>query len=82
MTNKKRRLTLDELKSLPSILWMLEVAQIWTEATAAGLTEIAEDADWLPSDPELTPEMIVALGEKLQRATGCTEIESATSDAA
>lgn len=82
MTNKKRRLTLDELESLPSMLWMLEVAQIWTDATAAGLIEIAEEADLLPSDPELTPEKVVALGEKLQRATGCTEIEIAASDAA
>jgi hypothetical protein len=72
MTREKRRLTLDELKSLPGILWMLEIAQIWTEATGAGLIEIAEEADLLPSDPDLTPEKIVALGEKLRRATGST----------
>jgi len=73
MRTEKRRLTLVELKSLPPILWQLEVAQIWTEAAAADLTEIAEEADSLPSDPDLTPEKIVALGEKLRGATGCTE---------
>lgn len=72
---EKRRLTLDELKSLPPILWQLEIAQIWIDATGAGQVEIAGEADSLSPDP--TPEKIVALGEKLQRATGSTVEENA-----
>jgi hypothetical protein len=74
---EKRRPTLEELESLPDILWHLEVAQIWADATAAGQFEVAEQAEDLCFNPKLTPKMVVELREKLQRATGSTEVEDA-----
>jgi hypothetical protein len=73
----KRRPTLEELKGLPRQLWRLEVAQLCEDAAGAGQDEILEDAELLMLEPDLTPEMIVELREKLQGATGSTDIEDA-----
>ena len=81
MQREKRRPTLEELRSLPPHLWLLEVAHIGVEASRASQPEIDAEADRLLSGPELTPEKVVALREKLQRATGSTAIEDAAQSA-
>lgn len=72
MQQEKRRPTLEELKSLPVDLWQLEVAQIAVDAELAGQFEIETEAARLISDPNLTPEAVVELRERLQCATGST----------
>lgn len=74
---EKRRPTLDELKSLPPVLWQLEAAQIATDADIAEQSEIEMEAVRLICDPDLRPEKVVELREKLQRATGSTVEENA-----
>lgn len=69
---EKKRPTLEQLKSLPPELWQLEVAQIGVDAALADNDQIEGEAITLMDDPELTPEMVVELREKL-RASGSTE---------
>lgn len=76
MNGEKRRPTLDELRTFRA-LWHLEIAQLCEDAAANGQDEILEDAELLMLDPDLTPEKIVELREKLQRATGSTMEEDA-----
>ena len=70
---EKRRLSLDELKRLPLVMWQLETAQIGVDAEEAGQTEIDREAMALMDDPNLTPEKVVELREKLRCASGSTE---------
>ena len=69
---EKRRPTLEELKGLPVELWRLEAAHIAVEAAESDITGIEIEADSLINDPDLTPEKVVELRERLQRATGST----------
>jgi DNA-binding GntR family transcriptional regulator len=72
---EKRRPTLDELKALPVELWRLEAAHIAEEAHQYDLIEIEDEAAQLLCASDITPEGVVELREKLQRATGSTETE-------
>lgn len=81
MNGEKRRPTLDELREFRG-LWYLEIAQLCEDAAGNGQEEILEDAELLMLDQDLTPEKIVELREKLQRATGSTVEDVAVSDAA
>ena len=76
MSREKRRPTLEELRGFPGLL-PLEMAQIVVDAGEAGLEEIQrETLDAWMFEP-LTPERVVELREKLQRATGSTEVTAA-----
>jgi hypothetical protein len=77
MSREKRRPTLDELKDLHPSVWYLEMAQIVVDAEAAGLEEIKQETLSVWMFQPLTPEKVVELREKLQRA-----IAAATEDAA
>jgi len=77
MNTEKRRPTLEELKALPQQLWWLEAAQIAVDAAIIGALGMEIEATNLMDDPDLTPEKIVELREKLQRATGSTKEEAA-----
>lgn len=77
MQQEKRRPTLEELKSLPMELWRLECAQICCDADDAFQDDLAENAERLMCDPDLTPEKIVELRDRLRCATGSTETENA-----
>jgi hypothetical protein len=75
MSKEKRRPTLEELRALPVELWRLEAAQIAEDAHVYDIFEIEEEAALLMCDPEITPEKVVELRERLRCATGSTEIE-------
>lgn len=77
MIKEKRRPTLEELRALPVELWRLEAAQIGVDAAFVGLLGIEIEATDLMEDPDLAPEKVVELREKLQRATGSTVEENA-----
>jgi hypothetical protein len=74
---EKKRPTLEELRELPVELWRLEAAHIAVEAGESGVTGIEIEADGLIGDPDLTPEKVVELRERLRSATGSTEVEDA-----
>lgn len=82
MQKEKRRPTLDELKLFPVELWRLEVAQISVDAEEAGQVDVQLEADALIKDPEISPEKVVALRERLHGATGDTAAEVAPCSAA
>lgn len=69
---EKRRPSLEELQNVPIELLFLEAAQIGVDAAQAGLLAIEIEATSLMDDPDLTPEKIVELREKL-RASDSTE---------
>jgi hypothetical protein len=73
---EKRRPTLEELRDLPADLWRLEAAHVAVEAAESGMTGIEIEADRLMCDPDLTPEKVVELRERLQRTTGSTTTEA------
>jgi hypothetical protein len=78
MNKEKRRPTLDELKALhPSVLY-LEMAQIVVDAESAGMEDVKQETLNVWMFEPLTPEKVVELREKLQRATGSTvELDAA-----
>lgn len=73
MSKEKKRPTLEQLKCLPPELWQLEVAQIGVDAVVAGHADIENEAITLMDDPNLTPETVVELRERLRHATGSTD---------
>jgi len=75
MSREKRRPALEELKALPVELWRLEVAQIEYEASTSESWGIEQEAAALFDDPDITPEKVVALWEKLKRGTGSTSAD-------
>jgi hypothetical protein len=77
MNGEKKRPTLDELKALHPSVWYLEMAQIVVDAGVAGMEEIKQETLNVWMFEHLTPEKVVELREKLQRATGSTEVEDA-----
>jgi hypothetical protein len=72
MQKEKRRPALKELRALPVELWRLEAAQIAVDAALASVTGIEIEANALITDPDLTPEKVVELRERLRCATGST----------
>lgn len=76
MQQQKRRPTLEELRVLPVELWRLEAAQIGVDAAMAEQFGIEIEACNLMDDPEITPEKIIALREKLTSGTGSAAIEA------
>lgn len=74
MQKEKRRPTLEELRSLPLIVWNLELCQLAIDAGDAGREDVQEEAMALMRNGSaITPEKIVALREKLTGATGGTQ---------
>jgi hypothetical protein len=73
MRKEKRRPTLEELNRLPPDLWKLECAQMEMDEIEKGNEKGALEAYALFSDPEISPEKIVELREKLRSASGSTE---------
>ena len=71
MQKEKRRPELGELKSSPELCSM-ELSQVLTDAVAAGRYEVSREASALFDEIDLTAEKVVALREKLQRASGST----------
>lgn len=67
---EKRRLTLEELRDMPVEMWRLEVAQLEYEISTSACYGLEQEAMALLDDPEITPEKVVELREKLQRAIG------------
>lgn len=72
MRRQKKRPTLEELKTLPPIIWRFEVAQVAAEASEAGNVELEDAATEMLGDVDLTPEKVVALRERLTCGTGST----------
>lgn len=68
MNKEKKRPTLAQLKSLPPDMWRLEAAQLFVDAEKGGNREVAEEADALLIDPDLTPERVVELWTKYRGA--------------
>ncbi len=69
----KKRPTLEQLKELPRELLFLEAAQIGVDAAIAGQLALEIEATNLMDNPEISPEKVVALREKLKNAAGGTE---------
>lgn len=65
---EKRRPTLEELKELPEDAWRLEAIQTKCDALELGQWKITEEAQEVFDDPEITPEKVVAIREKLGQA--------------
>lgn len=72
MKREKKRPTLEELKTLPPIIWRFEVAQVAADAAETGNVELEDEATVLLGDTDLTPEKVVALRGKLTCGTGST----------
>jgi hypothetical protein len=76
---EKRRPTLEELREMPLDLWRLEILQTTVDAEAAGREDVQrEGCDLLLTDPDITPEKVVALREKLQRAMDGVQVVEAS----
>lgn len=73
---EKRRPTLAELKEMPVDLLRFEAAQIGVEALFLDLFEIDRAAWALQTDPEITPERVIELRERLRLASESVETES------
>lgn len=72
MTKDKKRPTLEQLRELPEELLFLEVAHIGVEAAKVGQLALEIEATNLMDDPDISPEKVVALREKLKSASGGT----------
>lgn len=70
MKKESKRPTLEQLKTVPKELLFLEAAQVGVDAALAGQIMIELEAANLMDDPEISPEKVVALREKLTGATG------------
>lgn len=82
MNREKRRPTLEQLRAMPTELLHYELAQIAADAVDLSgipvdmaILEIGGEAMNLIHNPDLTPEQVVALRERLMRATGSTAAE-------
>lgn len=71
---EKKRPSLDDLQRLPSELLFLEAAQVGVDAAKAGHLALEIEASDLMNNPDISPEKVIALREKLQRASGSTVV--------
>lgn len=71
MQKEKRRPSLEELTGNPDLI-LLELSHVAVEAETRGMSDLAIEADEAFTSPRLTAQKVVALREKLQRASGST----------